>query len=99
MPRVLILRKRKYAFSRRKLPNEQAAQSATAFPQHAEHNVEFYHVAGAIVLRYKGKLLPLQSAFDDKLDDFPIATRYMNDPNRWGPRRQKVLGNFLRTQD
>ena len=32
--------------------------------------VEFYDVPRAIVLRYKGKLLLLDSPFDDKLDDY-----------------------------
>jgi hypothetical protein len=33
--------------------------------------VEFYDVPRTIVLRHRGKLLLLQSAFDDKLDDYP----------------------------
>ena len=33
--------------------------------------VEFYDVPRAIVLRYKGKLLLLQSPFDDDLDEYP----------------------------
>lgn len=32
---------------------------------------EFYDVPRAIILRYKGKLLLLDSLFDDKLDDYP----------------------------
>lgn len=32
---------------------------------------EYYDVPRAIVLRYKGKLLLLDSLFDDKLDDYP----------------------------
>lgn len=33
--------------------------------------VEFYDVPRAIVLRHKGKLLLLQSAFDDQVDEYP----------------------------
>jgi hypothetical protein len=33
--------------------------------------VEFYDVPRAIALRYKGKLLLLDSPFDDKLDEYP----------------------------
>jgi hypothetical protein len=33
--------------------------------------VEFYDVPRAIALRYKGKLLLLQSAFDAELDEYP----------------------------
>jgi len=33
--------------------------------------IEFYDVPRAIVLRHKGKLLLLDSAFDHKLDDYP----------------------------
>ena len=33
--------------------------------------VDFYDVPRVIVLRYKGKLLLLDSPFDDKLDDYP----------------------------
>jgi hypothetical protein len=33
--------------------------------------IEFYDVPRAIALRYKGKLLLLQSAFDEELDEYP----------------------------
>jgi len=33
--------------------------------------IEFYDVPRGIVLRYRGKLLLLQSAFDEDLDDYP----------------------------
>lgn len=33
--------------------------------------VEFYDVPRCIVLRYKGKLFLIQSAFDESLDDYP----------------------------
>jgi hypothetical protein len=33
--------------------------------------VEFYDVPRFIVLRYRGKLFLLQSAFDDDLDEYP----------------------------
>ena len=35
------------------------------------HYTEFYDVPRAIVLRYRNKLILLQSAFDDELDDYP----------------------------
>src|SRR5207249_9117032 len=33
--------------------------------------VEFYDVPRAIALRHRGRLLLLQSAFDEKLDEYP----------------------------
>ncbi len=33
--------------------------------------VDYYDVPRTIALRYKGKLFLLQSAFDDKLDEYP----------------------------
>ena len=33
--------------------------------------IEFYDVPRGIVLRYRGKLLLLQSAFNEDLDDYP----------------------------
>ena len=33
--------------------------------------IEFYDVPRCLALRYQGKLLLLQSAFDEQLDDYP----------------------------
>jgi hypothetical protein len=33
--------------------------------------IEFYDVPRCLALRYKGKLLLIQSAFDEHLDDYP----------------------------
>jgi hypothetical protein len=57
--------------------------------------VEFYDFPRAIVLRYKGKLLLLDSPFDDKLDDYPDSYSVYELPESVEPSLAKGSWLFL----
>ena len=55
--------------------------------------VEFYDVPRAIVLRYKGKLVLLDSPFDDELDDYSDSYSVYELPESVEPSLEK--GSWL----
>lgn len=57
--------------------------------------VEFYDVPRAIVLRYKGKLLLLDSPFDDKLDEYQDSYSVYELPESAEPSLAKGSWRFL----
>jgi hypothetical protein len=62
--------------------------------------VDFYDVPRAIVLSYKGKLLLLDSPFDDKLDDYPDSYSVYELPESVETslaKRSWVANSFLTT--
>jgi|SRR5580704_451399 hypothetical protein len=57
--------------------------------------VEFYDVPRLIALRHKGKLLLLQSAFSDTLDEYPSAYSVYELPESYEPLLATGSWRFL----
>ena len=57
--------------------------------------IEFYDVPRCLALRYKGKLLLLQSAFDEQLDDYPRSYSVYVVPESSEPSLTKGAWDFL----
>ncbi len=58
---------------------------------------DFYDVPRCIVLRYRGKLLLLQSVFDDELDDYPDRYSVYELPDNDGKSLPQLSLEFLTT--